>query len=103
MTVHLRPASRAAPLLVLGDVRDAVAGQAADLVVQALERGRLEASADQAAQADLRALRAEMSPHFVYNALTVFASLARSDPDRAPTSSSTSPTTRATAWRGTAS
>src|SRR5690606_7300930 len=30
-----------------------------------------------------RALRAESSPHFVYNALTVIASLARSDPDRA--------------------
>ncbi|UOZ10514.1 sensor histidine kinase [Amycolatopsis sp. WQ 127309] len=73
----------AGALLVVGDVRDSVAGQAADLVIRALERGRLEASAEQAAQAELRALRAEMSPHFVYNALTVIASLVRSDPDRA--------------------
>lgn len=52
-------------------------------ITYALERGRLEASADIAAQAELRALRAEMSPHFVYNALTVIASFVRSDPDRA--------------------
>jgi two-component system LytT family sensor kinase len=52
-------------------------------VTEALERGRLEASADVAAQAELRALRAEISPHFVYNALTVIASFVRSDPARA--------------------
>ncbi|HEY2061472.1 MAG TPA: histidine kinase [Amycolatopsis sp.] len=73
----------AGALLVLGDPPGGVLRQAADVVVQALERGRLEASADQAAQAELRALRAEMSPHFVYNALTVIASLVRDEPDRA--------------------
>ncbi|MFI5609573.1 sensor histidine kinase [Amycolatopsis sp. NPDC051903] len=73
----------AGALLVAGDPRGEVVRQAADVVVQALERGRLEASADHAAQAELRALRAEMSPHFVYNALTVIASLVRSEPDRA--------------------
>jgi two-component system, LytTR family, sensor kinase len=52
-------------------------------VADALERGRLESSADIAAQAELRALRAEISPHFVYNALTVIASFVRSDPNRA--------------------
>jgi len=70
----------AGALLIVGDQRAAVARQAAELVVGALERGRLESSAD---QAGLRALRAEMSPHFVYNALTVIASLVRTDPDRA--------------------
>ncbi|MFD8498392.1 sensor histidine kinase [Amycolatopsis sp. NPDC059657] len=70
-------------LVIAGDVKSAAAKEAADLVVHALERGRLEASAEQAAQAELRALRAEISPHFVYNALTVIASLVRSDPDRA--------------------
>ncbi|GAB3212756.1 sensor histidine kinase [Marinactinospora thermotolerans] len=57
--------------------------EAAAWVADALERGRLEASAERAAQAELRALRAEISPHFVYNALTVIASLVRSEPDRA--------------------
>ncbi|MBE1462927.1 sensor histidine kinase [Kibdelosporangium phytohabitans] len=61
----------------MGPVRDV-----ADWISDALERTRLEAMADQAAQAELRALRAEISPHFVYNALTVIASLVRSDPDR---------------------
>ena len=70
-------------LVISGETRMAAAREAAALVVHALERGRLEASADQAAQAELRALRAEISPHFVYNALTVIASLVRSDPDRA--------------------
>ncbi|HWD04406.1 MAG TPA: histidine kinase [Amycolatopsis sp.] len=73
----------AGALLAVGGPRPGVVRHAADVVVQALERGRLEASADQAAQAELRALRAEMSPHFVYNALTVIASLVRSEPDRA--------------------
>jgi two-component system, LytTR family, sensor kinase len=35
------------------------------------------------AQAELRALRAQISPHFIYNALTAIASFTRTDPDRA--------------------
>ncbi|HEV7979636.1 sensor histidine kinase [Amycolatopsis sp.] len=70
-------------LVISGDAKMAAAKEATALVVHALERGRLEASADQAAQAELRALRAEISPHFVYNALTVIASQVKSDPDRA--------------------
>jgi two-component system LytT family sensor kinase len=34
-------------------------------------------------EAELRALRAQISPHFIYNALTAVASFTRSDPDRA--------------------
>ncbi|WP_410652198.1 sensor histidine kinase [Amycolatopsis sp. cmx-4-54] len=72
-----------AGVLLIADGKNAISRQAAELVVHALERGRLEASAEQAAEAELRALRAEISPHFVYNALTVISSLVRSDPDRA--------------------
>jgi two-component system LytT family sensor kinase len=36
-----------------------------------------------AAQAELRALRAQISPHFVYNILTAVASFTRTDPERA--------------------
>jgi two-component system LytT family sensor kinase len=36
-----------------------------------------------AAQAELRALRAQISPHFVYNTLTAIAAFTRTDPDRA--------------------
>jgi two-component system LytT family sensor kinase len=70
-------------LAVTGRVRGAVVREAAAWVTDALRRARLEASAEQAARAELRALRAEISPHFVYNALTVIASLVSSDPDRA--------------------
>jgi len=52
-------------------------------VGEALERAQLEASAEVAAQAELRALRAEISPHFVYNSLTTIASFVESDPERA--------------------
>ena len=70
-------------LVVVGEVRATAARQAADWVAEALTRVRLESSAQAAEQAELRALRAEISPHFVYNALTTIASFVRSDPDRA--------------------
>ncbi|MFO7191493.1 MULTISPECIES: histidine kinase [Thermocrispum] len=73
----------AGAIVVEGDVSNADVHEVAVLVSEALERARLEASAEQALQSELRALRAEISPHFVYNALTVIASLVRSDPDRA--------------------
>lgn len=69
-------------LVVAGASRRAAVREASAWIVEALERGRLEASAEQAAQAELRALRAEISPHFVYNALTVIAALVSSEPDR---------------------
>lgn len=70
-------------LVVAGDVRPIAVREAAALVADALERRKLQESAEEAQQAELRALTAEMSPHFVYNALTVIASLVRSEPDRA--------------------
>ena len=36
-----------------------------------------------AVEAELRALRAQISPHFIYNALAAIASFVRTDPDRA--------------------
>ncbi|NMH97133.1 histidine kinase [Pseudonocardia sp. K10HN5] len=73
----------AGALVVAGPVRVNAARQAAAWVGEALERGRLEASAGTAEQAELRALRAEISPHFVYNTLTTIASFVGSDPERA--------------------
>lgn len=70
-------------LLVEGDITTAALREAAGWVSEALDRARLESSADVAEQAELRALRAEISPHFVYNSLTVIASFVRSDPERA--------------------
>jgi len=87
VAVPLHVADELAGALVVGGgvggPSHAAVREVAAWVTYALERGRLESSAETAAQAELRALRAEISPHFVYNALTVIASFVRSDPDRA--------------------
>ncbi|WP_425394665.1 sensor histidine kinase [Actinoplanes rectilineatus] len=43
----------------------------------------LESSRERLARAEVRALRAQISPHFIYNALTAIASFVRTDPVRA--------------------
>ncbi|MBN9097548.1 MULTISPECIES: histidine kinase [unclassified Pseudonocardia] len=80
--VHAR-LELAGVLVVAGEITTSAAREAAFWVGEALERARLESSSDVAEQAELRALRAEISPHFVYNSLTVIASFVRSDPERA--------------------
>jgi two-component system, LytTR family, sensor kinase len=70
-------------LVVDGDVAISAAREAAALLGEALDRARLEALSEVAEQAELRALRAEISPHFVYNSLTAIASFVESDPERA--------------------
>jgi two-component system, LytTR family, sensor kinase len=82
LPVHARD-ELAGVLVVVGPVAAAAAREAALWVGEALERARLEESAAAAQQAELRALRAEISPHFVYNSLTAIASFVKSDPERA--------------------
>ncbi|GAB2907165.1 sensor histidine kinase [Nonomuraea fastidiosa] len=48
-----------------------------------LELAELDASRRRAMEAEMRALRAQISPHFVYNALTTIASFVRTNPRRA--------------------
>jgi two-component system, LytTR family, sensor kinase len=48
-----------------------------------LELAELDRSRRRAVQAELSFLRAQISPHFIYNALTAIESFVRSDPDRA--------------------
>ncbi|MFC4059794.1 sensor histidine kinase [Planomonospora corallina] len=48
-----------------------------------LELADLDALRRRAAEAEMRALRAQISPHFVYNSLTTIASFVRTDPERA--------------------
>jgi two-component system LytT family sensor kinase len=48
-----------------------------------LALAELDSSRERLARAEVRALRAQISPHFIYNALTAIASFVRTDPDRA--------------------
>lgn len=48
-----------------------------------LEAARLEETKHQLHQAEIKALRAQISPHFVYNALNTISSLIRTDPEEA--------------------
>jgi two-component system LytT family sensor kinase len=59
------------------------AEEVADWCAAQVELGGLDASRTQLAEAELRSLRAQISPHFIYNALTAIASFVLTDPDRA--------------------
>jgi two-component system LytT family sensor kinase len=48
-----------------------------------LALAELDSSRERLARAEVRALRAQISPHFIYNALTAIASFVRTDPERA--------------------
>ena len=48
-----------------------------------IELAELDASRARLAEAEVRALRAQISPHFIYNALTAIASYVRTDPEHA--------------------
>lgn len=86
-----------APIVVDGQVIGAVvafaapvgaalvraAEEVADWCAAQVELGSLDASRTQLAEAELRSLRAQISPHFIYNALTAIASFIHTDPMRA--------------------
>ncbi|MGN7950505.1 sensor histidine kinase [Microbacterium sp. 22215] len=86
-----------APILVDGRVIGAVvafaapvraslvraAEEVADWCAAQVELGDLDSSRTQLAEAELRSLRAQISPHFIYNALTAIASFIHTDPVRA--------------------
>lgn len=59
------------------------AAEVADWCAAQVELGGLDASRTALAEAELRSLRAQISPHFIYNALTAIASFIHADPDRA--------------------
>jgi two-component system LytT family sensor kinase len=60
-----------------------VVGDAAELVAAQLELAAVEEQEERLARAELRALRAQISPHFVYNALAAVASYIHTRPDEA--------------------
>ncbi|MFG1999948.1 sensor histidine kinase [Spirillospora sp. NPDC048911] len=86
-----------APLSVEGRIEGALAAYGPDAsaarvravcevarwVSSQLELAELDSSRARLAEAEMRALRAQISPHFVYNSLTTIASFVRTDPERA--------------------
>ena len=58
-------------------------GEVARYATSQIELAELDASRARLDRAELLALRAQISPHFIYNALNTIASFVRTDPDRA--------------------
>ncbi|HLN76316.1 MAG TPA: histidine kinase, partial [Nocardioidaceae bacterium] len=69
------PAASAGLVRATNEVARWVSGQ--------LELAELDASRTRLMEAEVRALRAQISPHFIYNSLTAIASFVRTDPERA--------------------
>ncbi len=93
-------AAVAAPLLVSGELVGSLVAlysrgrpvtpddtrtvaEAASLVSAQLELKALEEQQERLARAELRALRAQISPHFIYNALAAIAGYIHSNPEEA--------------------
>lgn len=70
-----------APQASTGLVR--AAGEVGRWISTQLELAELDRSRAALADAEVRALRAQISPHFIYNSLTAIASFVRTDPERA--------------------
>jgi len=88
-----------APMIVGGTVRGVLiafaesvrsplvraTGEVAEWCADQIALTELEASRAGLAEAELRALRAQISPHFIYNSLAAIASFITTDPERART------------------
>ncbi|GAB7102686.1 hypothetical protein JCM4814A_10000 [Streptomyces phaeofaciens JCM 4814] len=59
------------------------AGEVARWVSVQLELADLDQSRTKLIEAEIKALRAQISPHFIFNSLAVIASFVRTDPERA--------------------
>ena len=87
----------AAPILAVGGPAGAIVAfsapvraglvrataEVADWVAAQVELGELDASRAALAEAEVRALRAQISPHFIYNSLNAIASFINTDPAKA--------------------
>ncbi|SFT70801.1 two-component system, LytT family, sensor kinase [Actinopolyspora lacussalsi subsp. righensis] len=78
--------SRGALVLITAGERSRLiraATEVAEHVTSQLRLSELQVSRQKLAEAEVRALRAQISPHFVYNSLNTISALIRTDPDHA--------------------
>ncbi|MGJ7909097.1 sensor histidine kinase [Actinopolyspora sp. H202] len=78
--------SRGALVLITAGERSRLiraATEVAEHVTSQLWLSELQVSRQKLAEAEVRALRAQISPHFVYNSLNTISALIRTDPDHA--------------------
>jgi two-component system, LytTR family, sensor kinase len=78
--------NRGALVIITGGDRKRLlraAGEVANHVSAQLELAELQESKERLARAEVRALRAQISPHFIYNALNTISSQIRTDPEQA--------------------
>jgi LytS/YehU family sensor histidine kinase len=68
---------------MMGPMEMEVARSLARIFSAQLELAELDAQRERIAQAELEALRAQISPHFLFNTLNTIASLIRTSPERA--------------------
>ena len=84
---HLRRRRRRSPRGILAAAGEPGAGAGnrggCTFRLGQLDLAELDRTRAQRAEAELRALRAQISPHFIYNSLTAIASFVRTDPERA--------------------
>jgi two-component system LytT family sensor kinase len=84
LTVEDEPVGALVVIAVTGGKRlQRAAEEAAHYVTTQLELAELQVSRERLAVAEVRALRAQISPHFVYNSLNTISSFIRSDPEQA--------------------
>lgn len=70
-------------LMVSGDIAQSEVREVAALASDHLDHAVLRVSRERIAAADLGRLRAQISPHFMHNALAAIAALIHADPERA--------------------
>jgi two-component system, LytTR family, sensor histidine kinase LytS len=84
---------------LLNETQVTMAEGLARLLSTQLELSELERQTELACRMELKALQAQIHPHFLFNTINTIAMLIRTDPDRHARCFGTSPASTAARWR----